>query len=59
MREEPGYIGVFAKKKPPKTPKPKNPGNQSIKTLLLIKENQVFQVNEFGACHVWNVESAM
>ena len=36
IRREPGYIGVFATK------------TQNIKRLLLIKENQTSQVNEFS-----------
>ena len=36
VRREPGYIGVFAAK------------TQNIKRLLLIKENQTSQVNEFS-----------
>ena len=35
VRREPGYIGVFVTK------------TQNIKRLLLIKENQTSQVNEF------------
>ena len=35
VRREPGYIGVFITK------------TQNIKRLLLIKENQTSQVNEF------------
>ena len=35
VRTEPGYIGVFVTK------------TQNIKRLLLIKENQTSQVNEF------------
>lgn len=37
-REKPECIGIFATK----------PGSQNIRTLLLIKENQISQVNEFS-----------
>ena len=39
VREEAGYIGVLQQR----------PGSQNIKRLLLIKENQTSQVNEFSA----------
>ena len=43
VREEPGYIGVLQQK----------PGSQNIKRLLLTKENQTSQVNEFSAFLCW------
>ena len=39
VREEPGHIGVLQQK----------PGSQNTKILLLLKEKQTFQVNEFSA----------
>ena len=39
VREEPGYRRVLQQK----------PGSQNIKRLLLIKENQTSQVNEFSS----------
>ena len=39
IREEPGYTEVLQQRL----------GSQSIKILLLIKENQRFQVNKFNA----------
>ena len=39
VREESGYIGVLQQR----------PGSRNIKRLLLIKENQISQVNEFTA----------
>ena len=37
--EEPGYIGVLQQR----------PGSQNMKRLLLIIENEIFQVKEFSA----------
>ena len=39
VREKPGYVGVLQQK----------PRSQNIKRLLLIEENQKFQVNDFRA----------
>ena len=45
VREEPGYIGIFATNKQ-KTKK--TPGSWNIKRLLLVKEKAESQVNEFS-----------
>ena len=39
VREEPGWIGILQQKS----------GSSNIERLLLIKENQTSQVNEFSA----------